>query len=72
MCIFGHRKGKFYTIEVYAKNGRPHSPKVLKAQLERIVELAGGETSLRAYHDVPICPANYPSVVGEYILCILT
>ncbi len=37
---------------MYAKNGRPFSPKVVKAQLKRVVELAGGEGSLGAYLSV--------------------
>ena len=39
------RKGKFFKIEVKSKNGRVLPPKGIRDQLEKVVKMAGGETS---------------------------
>ena len=37
------RRGKFYVMDVFSsKTGRLLSPKMIKKQLEKIVEMAGG------------------------------
>ena len=33
-------------IEGYKKDGTVHSPKVLKKQLEQVIQMAGGEESI--------------------------
>jgi hypothetical protein len=38
-----YRKGKYYMIEGFDKNGYAYPPKVLKKQLERVIEMAGGK-----------------------------
>lgn len=40
---FHFRQGRFYTIELITKDGRVFPPSLIKKQLEKVVEMAGGK-----------------------------
>ena len=40
---FHFRQGKFYTIELSTKDRRVFPPSLIKKQLEKVVEMAGGK-----------------------------
>lgn len=40
---FFFRQGKFYVVQVTTKDGRVFPPSLIKKQLEKVVEMAGGE-----------------------------
>ena len=44
------RKGKYYMIEGFDKNGCAYPPKVLKKQLEQVIEMAGGKSQRTGLH----------------------
>lgn len=48
---FHFRQGRFYTIELSTKDRRIFPPSLIKKQLEKVVEMAGGKEERKEASD---------------------